>query len=129
LNIKSSDGSLSAGVASLVGGSSASGKVAFEQIMDKAMKILFEEGIDKKDELESDSIAVETANTLGYDWKSYKTYLSQILSHSDQMKVLSKTHPTIEERISELNKMATKNNFMDIEGKKNEKRFKEYVNI
>jgi beta-barrel assembly-enhancing protease len=129
LNIKSSDGSLSAGVASLVGGSTASGKVALEQVMERAMKILFEEGINKKDELESDALAVEMSNSLGYDWKSYKNYLHRISGHIEQMHVLSKTHPTITDRISELDRVAAKNNFMDIEGKKNEKRFKEYAGI
>ena len=129
LNLQSSDRSLTSGIAQILGGATLSAKIALERLNDLAFKMLMEEGLSKKDEADADQKALEMLISTGYDPQSYLDYLLSIKPHLEQgqAKVLSKTHPTIDTRIKLLSEFISKHELDSIQGKKNEKRFKQFM--
>ena len=129
LNLQSSDRSLTSGIAQILGGATLSAKIALERLNDLAFKMLMEEGLSKKDEADADQKALEMLISTGYDPQSYLDYLLSIKPHLEQgqAKVLSKTHPTIDTRIKLLSEFISKHELDLIQGKKNEKRFKQFM--
>ena len=129
LNLQSSDRSLTSGIAQILGGATLSAKIALERLNDLAFKMLMEEGLSKKDEADADQKALEMLISTGYDPQSYLDYLLSIKPHLEQgqAKVLSKTHPTIDTRIKLLSEFMSKHELDSIQGKKNEKRFKQFM--
>jgi predicted Zn-dependent protease len=74
-------------------------------MIDAATDSLFE-GLDKNDEFSADALAVSYLNRVGYDYLAMSDVLN-ILNEkhkSDTMKVISKTHPSPEERQQQLQK-------------------------
>ena len=129
LNLQSSDRSLTSGIAQILGGATLSAKIALERLNDLAFKMLMEEGLSKKDEADADQKALEMLISTGYDPQSYLDYLLSLKPHLEQgqAKVLSKTHPTIGTRIKLLSEFISKHELDSIQGKKNEKRFKQFM--
>ena len=129
LNLQSSDRSLTSGIAQILGGATLSAKIALERLNDLAFKMLMEEGLSKKDEADADQKALEMLISTGYDPQSYLDYLLSLKPHLEQgqAKVLSKTHPTIDTRIKLLSEFISKHELDSIQGKKNEKRFKQFM--
>ena len=129
LNLQSSDRSLTSGIAQILGGATLSAKIALERLNDLAFKMLMEEGLSKKDEADADQKALEMLISTGYDPQSYLDYLLSLKPHLEQgqAKVLSKTHPTIDTRIKILSEFISKHELDSIQGKKNEKRFKQFM--
>ena len=129
LNLQSSDSSLTSGIAQILGGATLSAKIALERLNDLAFKMLMEEGLSKKDEADADQKALEMLISTGYDPQSYLDYLLSLKPHLEQgqAKVLSKTHPTIDTRIKILSEFISKHELDSIQGKKNEKRFKQFL--
>ena len=129
LNLQSSDRSLTSGIAQILGGATLSAKIALERLNDLAFKMLMEEGLSKKDEADADQKALEMLISTGYDPQSYLDYLLSLKPHLEQgqAKVLSKTHPTIGTRIKLLSEFISKHELDSIHGKKNEKRFKQFM--
>ena len=129
LNLQSSDRSMTSGIAQILGGATLSAKIALERLNDLAFKMLMEEGLSKKDEADADQKALEMLISTGYDPQSYLDYLSSLKPHLEQgqAKVLSKTHPTIDTRIKILSEFISKHELDSIQGKKNEKRFKQFM--
>ncbi len=129
LNLQSSDRSLTSGIAQILGGATLSAKIALERLNDLAFKMLMEEGLSKKDEADADQKALEMLISTGYDPQSYLDYLLSLKPHLEQgqAKVLSKTHPTIDTRIKFLSEFISRHELDSIQGKKNEKRFKQFM--
>ena len=129
LNLQSSDRSLTSGIAQILGGATLSAKIALERLNDLAFKMLMEEGLSKKDEADADQKALEMLISTGYDPQSYLDYLLSLKPHLEQgqAKVLSKTHPTIDTRIKILSEFISRHDLDSIQGKKNEKRFKQFM--
>ena len=129
LNLQSTDRSMTSGIAQILGGATLSAKIALERLNDLAFKMLMEEGLSKKDEADADQKALEMLISTGYDPQSYLDYLSSLKPHLEQglAKVLSKTHPTIDTRIKILSEFISKHELDSIQGKKNEKRFKQFL--
>ena len=129
LNLQSSDRSLTSGIAQILGGATLSAKIALERLNDLAFKMLMEEGLSKKDEADADQKALEMLISTGYDPQSYLDYLLSLKPHLEQgqAKVLSKTHPTIDTRIKILSEFISRHELNSIQGKKNEKRFKQFL--
>ena len=129
LNLQSSDRSLTSGIAQILGGATLSAKIALERLNDLAFKMLMEEGLSKKDEADADQKALEMLISSGYDLQSYIDYLSSLKPYLEQgqAKILSKTHPTIDTRIKILSEFISKHELDSIQGKKNEKRFKQFM--
>ena len=120
---------MTSGVAQILGGATLSAKIALERLNDLAFKMLMEEGLSKKDEADADQKALEMLVSTGYDPQSYLDYLSSLKPHlgQGQAKVLSKTHPTIDTRVKLLREFISKHELDSIQGKKNEKRFKQFM--
>ena len=129
LNLQSRDRSMTSGIAQILGGATLSAKIALERLNDLAFKMLMEEGLSKKDEADADQKALEMLISTGYDPQSYINYLSSLKPHLEkgQAKVLSKTHPTIDTRIKLLREFISTHQLDSIQGKKNEKRFKQFI--
>ena len=129
LNLQSSDRSLTSGIAQILGGATLSAKIALERLNDLAFKMLMEEGLSKKDEADADQKALEMLISSGYDLQSYLDYLSSLKPYLEQgqAKILSKTHPTIDTRIKILSEFISRHELDSIQGKKNEKRFKQFM--
>ena len=125
------DDGLTSGIAAAIGGTSATARIFLNQLTEKAYSLLFEEGISKESELEADSVSLEILTTLGYDWGSYRNYLSGIADkHSGkQGQVLSKTHPSIPQRLEHISTMSRTLNLTNSHGKTNVKRFRRYQNL
>ena len=90
--------------------------------------MLFEEGISKESEFESDAFSVEAMITLGYDWKSYQSYLNKVaaLIYQGDGEVVSKTHPDISERLESISSIREISHQDNIKGKTHVKRFNQY---
>jgi len=129
LNLQTSDSSLTSGIAQILGGATLSAKIALERLNDLAFKMLMEEGLSKKDEADADQKALEMLISTGYDPQSYLDYLLSLKPHLEQgqAKVLSKTHPTIDNRIKLLSEFISRHQLDSTQGKKNEKRFKQFM--
>ncbi len=129
LNLQSSDSSLTSGIGQILGGATLSAKIALERLNDLAFKMLMEEGLSKKDEVDADQKSLEMLISTGYDLQSYLDYLLSLKPHLEQgqAKVLSKTHPTIDTRIKFLREFISRHELNSIQGKKNEKRFKQFM--
>jgi predicted Zn-dependent protease len=125
INLKAKEG----GLGSITGGASASVRVALEQVLDNAMKALFEKGVEKEDEFESDRVATETLINLGYNWKKYVQYINNLKYSikSGEGEVLSKTHPTPSERVQMIKDSVKKLEIANYTGKNNKTRFRRNV--
>jgi len=103
LNIKGGDDSAAAGFASILGGgTSETVRAAFTQLIDKAVGILFEEGLKKEDEMESDTLSVLLISNAGYDPGEYKKLLKKMVRNEgkESTKILSETHPSFSDRVA-----------------------------
>jgi beta-barrel assembly-enhancing protease len=132
LKIKGSDSSFASGLGALIGGSTASFRLALGAILDQGMALLFEQGVQKGEELDSDALAVETLMALGYDLKSYFDLIKS-LPHEikrGRAKVVSKTHPSTKQRLRSLKGLIVKNKLLSKKSLiKNEKRYKSHVSL
>ena len=130
LKIRALEDSYSTEISAILGSTSATKRVLFEQMTGKAMKILFEEGRSKEMEVEADLQGIRTMMELGYDWKSYINYLEK-LDHlmGDASTEISKTHPTSHERVAAIEKLVADQKFFSKPGKKNQKRFEANVRL
>ena len=131
LKLQSTDRSVTSGIAQVLGGATLTAKIALERLNDLAFKMLMEEGLSKEDEADADKKALEMLMSTGYDLQSYLEYLQSLKPYLEQgqAKVLSKTHPTIEFRYNNLREFIIKNELVNFQGKKNEKRFQEKIAI
>ena len=130
LQIKGKDESFAASFSKIVGGGTEVVKAAFDQMLDKAMQLLFEEGVDQADELEADTDALRVLATLGYDVKSYRNYLEQLQTVVPaEIQIIAKTHPPLVDRIRRLDTLMQQENLVGLAGKTNSKRFNETVHF
>jgi len=129
LNIRGQSNSWSSGISTVFGGASASTRILINQLTEKAFKLLFEEGVSKEGEFQSDQFSMMVLTTLRYDRESYLAYLKE-LGHEISGKkeaVISKTHPPVAERISSLRQDLKKHNMAYKQGTKNVARFQDYI--
>lgn len=104
LNIKGADDSATSGLAHLIGGSSESARTAFAQAVDKAMDLLFKDGLKREDESQADRDSVLFCALAGYDPSGLSRYFGRLnaIKGGPQTAVLDKTHPSYASRIAEL---------------------------
>ncbi len=129
LKIRGESNAFLASIGTAAGGGAVSGMKILNKLLDQAVEILFESGIDEKLEINSDVESIQTLVAVGYDWKSYTEYLRKINKKifKDQRKVNSKTHPPIEERIEKIDSAVDDYDLTGHEGRKHKDRFHEYV--
>ena len=129
LNIKATDDSSAVSLARILSGGTDTMKAAFLQMVDKAVEILFEKGLKKQDELDSDTIATMTLASAGYDPSALSRYLSKISVSEKEVRVLSGTHPSFEERIKGIESVLAENRSTDSKPAVVKERFNENVRI
>ena len=108
LDIKGRDVSAGASLASVMGGgTSDTVRAAFAQLVDKASEILFESGLKRENEMESDLLSLMLISNAGYDPLEYQKLLVRIdeIKKSKKKKkystkILSETHPALKDRIA-----------------------------
>ena len=124
LNIKGSDTSAVSGLGRLVGGASDAVKVAFSQTVDRAVKILFEDGYKKSAELEADSQGVILASMLSYDTTALMRYFRKVEKiKGEQVSQFNKLYPPFDERISFIKSSLTEAGIDNSDLKKGKERF------
>lgn len=131
LRIRAKGDTVTSGVAAAIGGGTAAARVFLNQLTEKAFSLLFEEGVSHEFELEADTSAIEGLIEMGYDWRSYKHYISIIGSKANNKyrKVLSKTHPSSAKRISHIESLSQSLNIDNLSGKKNEQRYENNIRL
>jgi predicted Zn-dependent protease len=101
LKIKGADESATSGLASLIGGSSQSARTAFAQAVDRAMDMLFKDGLKREDEVQADRDAVLFCALSGYEPAGLVKYFERIdKAKGKNTEVLDKTHPSFANRIA-----------------------------
>ena len=101
LNIRATEDSAMSGLARLIGGSTETARLAFNQAVDKAMDILFATGYKQEDEVQADTGTVTLCAVTGYDPAGLVRYLERISAIKEKnTKVLDKTHPAYQTRIA-----------------------------
>ncbi|MBF0236558.1 MAG: M48 family metalloprotease [SAR324 cluster bacterium] len=124
LNIKGKNDSTSATLAQLIGGSTESFRVVFDQLTEQAYKLLFEQGLEQKDEFEADAYATQSLVSTNYQVQPYLDYLEKLTPVSgNTVTVLSKTHPSPAQRVLKLQEWSIAENVNTTPGKINQKRF------
>lgn len=128
LKIRAKGDSATSGIAAAFGGTSATARILLDQLTEKAFSLLFEEGIAKDSEFEADSTGVEVLTALGYDWRSYRDYVSGLQGYigKGQGQVLNKTHPSVAQRVDKITQFSNQSNFGELHGKTNTTRFQKY---
>lgn len=127
LNIRGDEGSGAGGIASLIGGPTASFRGALEQALDDAADILFNRGYKVKDEIEADRVGILLASVAGYDPSALKEFLNNVKSFEKEDKTYKGEHPIFEVRMREINKTLEANRLQDVKKAKARDRF--YENI
>lgn len=129
LKIRGKENSLSGSISAAIGGGTATARILLQQMTEKAFKMLFEEGISKNSEFEADAFGIEALVALDYDWNSYRNYLRSMEQLIDQGygKVVSKTHPSIPQRIAHIDSTVADFQLNNNQGKTNAKRFKKFT--
>jgi len=129
LSIRATDDSAATGLARVLGGGTDTMRVVFNQMVDKAVELLFEKGLKRQDEMDSDRIAMMTITNAGYDPTALSRYLNKISSAEKDTKLLTGTHPTFEERIKGLDMVLAENLLTDKKQPIVKERFNENVKI
>ena len=125
LNIKGTEVSPVSGFARVLGGGTGAVKAVFTQMVDKAAEILFEKGLKKQDEFDSDRVATMIISTAGYDPSALKRYLKKISSAAKETKTLTDTHPSFDERIKNVDTILADNQLTEKKQARVKERFEE----
>lgn len=124
LNIRGTERSAGAALAHMIGAVNNTTRTAFSQAIDHAMSMLFEEGIAKEAEFESDQVGTLFLTNAGYDPNGLYRYLNRIKSaKGESLAVLSKTHPPLETRLTSLRDFSNAEKLLPLESQRLKKRF------
>lgn len=100
LDIKGTSTGVGGGLARILGSAAETTRVAFEQVIDKAVSLLFREGLNKQDEFEADQVGSMLAANSGYDPSALYRYLHRVKQYKgEQTAIVSKTHPSFDDRL------------------------------
>ncbi|MDT8317762.1 MAG: M48 family metalloprotease [bacterium] len=136
LGIKGQDVSAGASLASIMGaGTSDTLRAAFTQLVDKASEILFESGLKRENEMESDLLSVMLVSNAGYDPLEYQKLLVRIdeIKKSKKKKkkysteILNETHPALKDRVAAIEKNIAEEGLDKLNYAAVRERYKEYV--
>jgi len=124
LNIHGSETSPAAGFSRMIGGATDVVKVAFVKAMDEAVKILFERGYKKQDEVEADTLATMLIASADYDPSALARYFGKIKkTEGQETQSLKKLHPSFDERIGWISQTLEKNGLAEAANKTGKGRF------
>ena len=128
LGIKGTSSGVGGGLARIFGSAAETTRVAFEQVIDKAVSLLFREGLNKLDEFEADQVgAMITANT-GYEPSALHRYLQRVKKYKgEHTAIVSKTHPSFADRLVELANLSKEESLSDLKNTIDANRFNSIV--
>ena len=129
LNIKGTDASPVSGFAQVLGGGTGAVRLLFTQMVDQAAEILFDKGLKKQDELDSDRVATLMLSAAGYDPTALKRYLVKISKAEKETQVMSGTHPSFADRIKNVSDILAENQLTEKKQAIVKGRFNENVKI
>jgi predicted Zn-dependent protease len=129
LNIHGSTQSPEAGFAHFFGGAGDPARIAFSQAVDKAMNILFREGLSKQDEFDADRVGTQLLAEAGYDPTALERYLARVKkAKGASTKIINHTHPPFDQRIARLNQFIVQQGMAGVKHPRLAARFESYVN-
>lgn len=124
LNIKGSDSSMSGGLARILGSVAETTRVAFDQVIDQAVALLFKEGLRKQDEFEADQVGTLIATNSGYDPNALYRYLQRVKLHKGKnTEIVNTTHPPFVDRLVALNNLLTEDGLVSSKNSIGKQRF------
>jgi predicted Zn-dependent protease len=128
LNIRGSEGSPEAGLAHLLGGVGDPTRVAFNQALDKAVKLLFDAGMKQEDELEADRVGTLLLAATGYDATALRTYVARLGdARGETTRKLETTHPPLEKRLAILDEVIRTEHLARTSAPRVTQRFRQYM--
>lgn len=125
LKIRGEDGSAMAGFSAIIGGTTASIRETFDQVLDKATDILFHRGYKMADELEADQIGIILSAFAGYDPSALKNFIMRVKHFEKPSSDYSGDHPAYKVRVDAISEALKANNVNPIHYSRGEKRFNE----
>jgi predicted Zn-dependent protease len=127
LNVRAADSSFESGLGLLFGGGSDTARAAFDQAVEQATHVLFEEGFRIQEELDSDNAAIQMLANSGYDPTALQRFLERVDADETSSKSTKKrTHPTSETRMTELDRAINASRLRDVSAMRNPERFKSH---
>ncbi len=127
LNIKGDEGSAVGGIASLIGGTTASFRVALDKALNDAADILLNKGYKIEDEIEADSVGVLLASVAGFNPSALKDFLNRAKSFEKEDITYKGEHPIHEVRIRKIEETLKENGLQNVKKANVRERF--YENI
>ncbi len=127
LNIKGDEGSAIGGMANLIGGATASFRVALEQALDQAANILFNRGYKIADEIEADTVGVLLASMAGYDPSALGQFLAVAKAFEKEDATYKGEHPMQKVRLKEIGNTLEANGLQHVKMPKVRERFHETI--
>ncbi len=99
-----------------------------DQVVGAGANVLFT-GLSRGDELEADSLGMEYAASVGYDFSGLPAFVMRLGSHAGEGPAaeLFATHPRPSDRLAQLSRIATRNHYAG--GVTMVERFKKYVGV
>lgn len=98
------------------------------KVASAGMTKMLEEGMDHKYEFEADRLGVKYAIRGGYDPRSLTRFFSRLMKAKGvDASIMTKTHPSFKDRISNLNKLYKEIEASEIIGARGKKRFNKYM--
>ncbi len=126
-NIRGNDDAALSGVARLVGAGQDTGRVAFFQAVDNAVKLLFETGYRHQDELEADRLALMLLAASGYDPQALPRFLQRAQALSQDPVHVSSSHPATAQRLSAIAQFMEEEGLSALTGSHATQRFQQHV--
>jgi len=124
LKIKAEDDSVTGSVGRIIGSTGSSANVVFDQVVNKAIEILFSKGLKVEDEFNADEMGIILTSMAGYDPVAYYKYLERIKPLVEKGNgELNKTHPPLIIRLKKLQSFIDTEGLAELEGYINKTRF------
>lgn len=128
LNLRAGVSDAQTGIAHLIGGSGDAARIAFMQLVDKAVEILFEKGLTKAEEAEADRLATLVVSGAGYDPHALRRYFERVRAvDQNALAQIRTTHPSFDERILNLQRVLNVESLNQIELRSARERFNDKI--
>lgn len=128
LNIHGTAQSPEAGLAHFFGGAADPTRIAFSQAVDKAMDILFRDGLSQQDEYEADRVGTMLLVEAGYDPTALERYLERVKQvKGEPTRTINHTHPPFDARIARLEQLIKQQGMTGLNYPRVAARFKSYM--
>jgi beta-barrel assembly-enhancing protease len=128
LNIRGTEGGGSMFLSSMISSPSDPLRIALDQMVDSAVKILFERGYLRQDEFEADQLGTMITALAGYHSPALAEYLAALEDRSQEAtRGHTGTHPPLGQRIERIHTFVTENGLLAAGQTLGEERFRAHV--